>query len=234
MTLSEQLQEPFEPDEVKWKPQAVRGDRALAIAYVDARVVMDRLDDVLGVGGWQTSYQVVNDGVICRLSIRVADTGEWIEHADVGSFSDQPDDGDKLKAAFSDALKRAAVHLGISRYLYRLPHQWVDFDAQKKQLKVKPALPAWALPKPKAKPVNGTPVATTEAEKLSAEWRDHFVSAFTGVGTWQKAQEVFMEATPEIKELLLPADKAAVGAAWKRCQDRLKPKDEPAKAGAAT
>ena len=44
---------------------------------------------------------------------------------DVGAPSEQPDGGDRLKAAFSDALKRAAVKFGIGRYLYRLPQQWV-------------------------------------------------------------------------------------------------------------
>jgi hypothetical protein len=41
---------------------------------------------------------------------------------DVGGPSEQPDEGDRVKAAFSDALKRAAVKFGIGRYLYRLPH----------------------------------------------------------------------------------------------------------------
>lgn len=142
----DRLQAPFDPSEVKWKPQSVKGNRALAIAYVDARVVMDRLDDVFGVGGWQTAYSVVQDGVVCKLRVKVA--SEWIEHHDVGSFSEQPDDGDKLKAAFSDSLKRAAVHIGIGRYLYRLPHQWCDYDPQGRKFAKQPTLPDWAKPKP--------------------------------------------------------------------------------------
>src|SRR5262249_52193601 len=39
----------FEPAEVKFKPGVVSGNRALALPYVDARVVQDRLDDVLGL-----------------------------------------------------------------------------------------------------------------------------------------------------------------------------------------
>ena len=72
-----------------------------------------------------------------------------MEKTDVGSPSEQPDDGDKLKAAFSDALKRAAIKLGIGRYLYRLPRQWVDYDPQARQFKNMPTLPAWALPQGK-------------------------------------------------------------------------------------
>jgi hypothetical protein len=47
---------------------------------------------------------------------------------DVGGQSEQPDEGDRRKAAFSDALKRAAVKFGIGRYLYRQKPQWVDWD----------------------------------------------------------------------------------------------------------
>jgi hypothetical protein len=131
------LAEPFDPAEVKFKPQAVKGERALAIAYVDARVVMDRLDDVLGVGNWQDEFAVLPampgdkaEEVMCRLSVRIGD--EWVTKCDVGGESDQPDGGDKRKAAFSDALKRTAVKFGIGRYLYRLPQQWLDFDPTKK------------------------------------------------------------------------------------------------------
>jgi len=100
---------------------------------------------VFGVGGWKDRYQLVNGGsVVCTLSVRV--DGEWIDKTDVGSPSEQPDDGDKLKAAFSDALKRAAIKLGIGRYLYRLPRQWVDYDPQTRQFKQTPTLPSWASP----------------------------------------------------------------------------------------
>ena len=70
----------------------------------------------------------------------------FVRETDVGSPSEQPDDGDKLKAAFSDALKRAAIKLGIGRYLYRLPRQWVDYDPQQRQFVRPPQLPTWALP----------------------------------------------------------------------------------------
>lgn len=147
--IAERLQNPFDPDEVKWKPQVVQGNRAMVIAYIDARVVMDRLDDVFGIGNWQTSYRELPDGVVCQLRVKVGD--QWCEHEDVGSYSDQPDEGDKLKAGFSDALKRAAVHLGIGRYLYRLPKQWVDYDPQKRRINQQPTLPAWAMPSSPAK-----------------------------------------------------------------------------------
>jgi hypothetical protein len=140
------LAAPFEPKEVKFKPQMVKNNRALALAYVDARVIQDRLDEVLGVEGWQDEYQLLPDGsVMCKLRLKLG--GEWVTKVDVGSPSEQPDGGDRLKAAFSDALKRAAVKFGVGRYLYRLQSQWVDYDPAKKQFAQTPQLPAFALPR---------------------------------------------------------------------------------------
>ena len=140
------LAAPFDASEVKFKPQAVKNNRALALAYVDARVIQDRLDEVLGVEGWQDEYQLLPDGsVVCKLTLKLGD--QWITKMDVGSPSEQPDSGDRLKAAFSDALKRAAVKFGIGRYLYRLPSQWADYDPVKKQFVRPPQLPAFALPR---------------------------------------------------------------------------------------
>jgi hypothetical protein len=144
-SLTRALASPFDPSEVKFKPAVVSGNRAMALAYVDARVIQDRLDDVLGVAGWQDDYECLPDGsVVCRLRLHLGDT--WITKVDVGGPSEQPDGGDRLKAAFSDALKRAAVKFGIGRYLYRLPSQWVDYDPHRRQFARTPALPASALP----------------------------------------------------------------------------------------
>lgn len=119
----ERLAAPFPPDEVGWKVQATNRDRTrgLVVAYVDARTVLDRLDEVVGPEGWQDAYEVLadreHDGtrvveVKCRLTVL------GVTKEDVG-------EGDTLKAAFSDALKRAAVKFGVGRYLYRLEKLWV-------------------------------------------------------------------------------------------------------------
>lgn len=145
--LLDRLSEPFAESEIDWKPQALSGDktRALAVPYVSARAVMDRLDQVFGPGGWQDDYQTLDDGsAVCRLSVRIG--GEWVTKTDVGGASDQKDPGDRRKASFSDALKRAGIKLGIARYLYALPKQWCDYDAKANAFKAVPQLPAWALP----------------------------------------------------------------------------------------
>lgn len=180
--VAQALAAPFDPAEVKFKPQTVSGNRALAVPFVDARVIQDRLDDVLGVMGWQDSYECLPDGaVVCRLRIRLG--SEWITKEDVGGQSEQPDEGDRRKAAFSDALKRAAVKFGIGRYLYRQKPQWVDYDPQKRHFLRTPTLPGveikerdrgtLKLPEPvqaEKKPVKGrTPAAAARGKPTSGE-----------------------------------------------------------------
>jgi hypothetical protein len=154
------LAEPFAAGEVKFKPQKVSGNKALAMAYIDARCVMERLDEVFGVEGWQDKYEVLADGsVVCALTVSYG--ADSVRKMDVGSPSEQPDEHDRLKAAFSDALKRAAVKFGIGRYLYRLKAQWVDYDSQKRQFVREPALPGSA-PAP-ALPARGAKAAPAKA-----------------------------------------------------------------------
>jgi len=169
-SIARALAAPFGDTEVKFKPQAVKGNRALALAYVDVRAIMDRLDNVLGVENWQDRYQLLPDNsVMCQLRLRIG--GRWITKSDVGGPSEQPDGGDRLKAAFSDALKRAAVKFGIGRYLYRLPQQWADYDPQKRQFACPPRLPSWALartakaPRPVVENKCGLPADGTELHR---------------------------------------------------------------------
>jgi Rad52/22 family double-strand break repair protein len=149
--VMEALAAPFEDNEVKFRPGVVAGARALALPYVDARVIMDRLDEVLGGANWQDEYECLPEGsVVCRLRLRLGE--EWITKMDVGGQSEQPDEGDRRKAAFSDALKRAAVKFGVGRYLYRLAQLWVDWDVQKKKFARDPRLPVPAHTTRSARP----------------------------------------------------------------------------------
>jgi hypothetical protein len=53
------LTTPFPPDAVHVKPVTVKVNRALAVAYLDAHAIRQRLDTVFGVGGCSESYQLV-------------------------------------------------------------------------------------------------------------------------------------------------------------------------------
>lgn len=131
--MFDKLSAPFPVDAIHWRAQTLTrdGDKALALAYIDARDVMDRLDEVAGPANWATTYEETAKGrVLCRLSLRI--DGEWIMKTDGAGDTDVEGE----KGAISDALKRAAVSWGIGRYLYDLGNVWApceSYDASGKK-----------------------------------------------------------------------------------------------------
>lgn len=115
----------FPQEDIHWRAQTVTkdGTKAMALAYLDARDVMDRLDQICGAENWQDSYTETQSGrVICTISIRI--DGEWIAKADgAGSTAMEGE-----KGGMSDAFKRAAVKWGVGRYLYDMPAPWVPCE----------------------------------------------------------------------------------------------------------
>nr|WP_279231580.1 Rad52/Rad22 family DNA repair protein [Thermus thalpophilus] len=166
------MAEPFPPAEVQWRIEALSKDRkrALVVPYVDARTVLDRLDRVVGPEGWHDSYEVLADQErnlkdergerrerLCEVKCRLTVLG--VTKEDVG-------EGDSLKAAFSDALKRAAVKFGVGRYLYRLEKQWVDYDPEKGRFTPP------KLPEPEAEPEEEKPEAHRLIDQLLERLRE--------------------------------------------------------------
>jgi hypothetical protein len=177
--IQKALAEPFGRDEVKAKPGKVSGNRALALYYIDARCVMDRLDTVFTVAGWMDEYTVLAGGEVkCRLSVLI--DGNWVSKEDVGGESEQPDEGDRVKAAFSDALKRAAVKLGVGRYLYGLKSQWVDYDPVKKQL-ILNGKPAAQAPQQPQQAQRQTKVETGAFDGIVHQWKGKVAACGTNV-----------------------------------------------------
>lgn len=120
------LAAPFPADAIHWRAQVMNrdGNSAMALAYIDARDVMARLDEVCGPANWQDSYAETPKGrLICTLSLRIGD--EWISKADGAGDSDV----EGQKGAISDALKRAAVKWGVGRYLYDMPVVWAECES---------------------------------------------------------------------------------------------------------
>lgn len=122
----------FPKEDIHWRAQSVTrdGSSAMALAYIDARDVMDRLDDVCGVEGWQCRYSHAEGKTICEIGIKV--DGEWLWKAD-GAGDTQVE---AEKGATSDAFKRAAVRWGIGRYLYALPAPWVPCESRESKGKL--------------------------------------------------------------------------------------------------
>ena len=146
------LSKPFSPGQLRWRVDensaytASDGCRyGRALAYLEARDVMNRLDDVLG-GNWSSKLTpLVEDGklsgFLCELTVRFPD-GSVSTRSDVGVITSY----ESLKGAASDALKRTAVHFDVGRYLYFLDTPWVEVDSRNAIIGELPELPSWALP----------------------------------------------------------------------------------------
>jgi len=118
------LSAPFAAEEIEWRVGSTTKDKdkGLALAYLDARAVMDRLDAVCGPDGWQCRYPHANGKTCCEIGIKIE--SEWIWKSDGAGDTDF----EGAKGAFSDAFKRAAVRWGIGRYLYHLDSPWVKIE----------------------------------------------------------------------------------------------------------
>jgi len=122
--IIKQLDAHFPVEAVSWRVGSTSKDKtqAIALAYIDARDVMDRLDEVMGRDNWQDRYEYHGGTAICYLSLRL--NGEWITKADgAGTTAVEAE-----KGQVSDAFKRAAVKWGIGRYLYDLKNTWVKLE----------------------------------------------------------------------------------------------------------
>lgn len=154
--MFDKLAAEFPRGAISWRAQSLTnsGDKAMALAYIDARDVMERLDAVCGPGNWQDRYEFAGPKTICYLSINV--DGQWVTKADgAGDTAVEAE-----KGAISDAFKRAAVKWGIGRYLYALDAPWVPCESYersgKKHWKRWTADP-WKFVKGAPVPVQTTP-----------------------------------------------------------------------------
>lgn len=149
------LGEPFPAKDVEWRIGR-SGEKdgkvwATCLAYLTARAIMDRLDEVAGPANWRNEYrEAPAGGVLCGISLRI--DGEWVTKWDGAENTDI----EGVKGGLSGSMKRAAVHWGIGRYLYHLEEGFANVHpGGANYAKAKggqgykwdpPALPSWALP----------------------------------------------------------------------------------------
>lgn len=127
--LTKDLSMPFEEHEIKYRAGAVSRDkkRAQALPYADPRVYEDRLN-ALVPGLWEVEFEPWGETrIICRLTIY------GVTRSSTGESGDGPD-AVAGTAAEAQAFKRACAKFGLGRYLYAMEAQWVDYDADKRQL----------------------------------------------------------------------------------------------------
>jgi len=133
--IFKELCAPFPPEAVSWRVGSTTQDkkRGMALAFIDARDVMQRLDDVVGPANWQCRYPHANGKTVCEIGIKIGE--EWIWKADGAGDTDV----EKEKGALSDAFKRSAVRWGIGRYLYDLESPWVELVPAGRSYAIKPS-----------------------------------------------------------------------------------------------
>ncbi len=164
ITVWDKLAVPFPASKIRWRIGNKSKDKqkATALAYVDARDVMDRLDSICGVSGWKDEYvteppryvrktkkgwngaaddvwmEQICGRVICKLSIKDPISGEWVTKSDGAGETNVEGE----KGGISDAFKRAAVKFGVNRDAYSIEAVYLPIDKWGKFIN-KPQVPAW-------------------------------------------------------------------------------------------
>lgn len=121
------LAAPFPSERVSWRLGTMKkdGTGGMALAYIDARDVQDRLDNVVGLD-WENEFIAMPNGTLCcRIGIYIDGRMRW--RSDGAGATDV----EAEKGTYSDAFKRAGVKWGIARYLYEMPSPWVDVTGDK-------------------------------------------------------------------------------------------------------
>jgi len=183
---------PFPLEDIEWRVSRSgmggKGIFCLVLAYITARAIQKRLDDVCGPQNWRVEEPRMLDvggksAFAVGISIRIGE--EWITKWDVC----EPTNIEAAKGGFSGAMKRAGAQWGIGRYLYYLDETFAEVSEEQphnssrqwKWAKLPekaggaaywwkpPGLPAWALPK---EPEHE--IFEAELNHLKREWRDKF------------------------------------------------------------
>ena len=134
------LSKPLDASQIDFRVQSInRGGYATILAYKDARVDMQRLDDVCGPLNWQRKHS--RDNHNCTVSIYCSDKIRWIDKEDTGTESNT----EAAKGLASDSFKRACFNWGIGRELYDYPTISVKLNADEVDLKGQKPKATWNL-----------------------------------------------------------------------------------------
>ena len=127
----EKLKKPLSVDQIDFKIAQVTKTKdavwASILAYKDARVDMQVLDEAVGQMNWQCTYQRDAKNVLqCSIGIYDETKKEWVWKTSNGTESDYESE----KGEYSDAFKRAGFMWGIGRQLYDFCQIWVQLNDQ--------------------------------------------------------------------------------------------------------
>lgn len=150
--IYEKLSEPLPVEDLEFRVGARTRDKkkGQVLTYVTSRAVADRLDEGIGPGRWSSSFEILQSGdhVVAKVRLDLSFPGgrrAW--HEDIGT-GEGPE---AYKGAVSDGLKRCCSRLGIGRYLYDLPNNWVELKNERylpdgEEERQRKRIPQWARP----------------------------------------------------------------------------------------
>jgi len=112
--IARELAAPFAESQLKKR----QGPGGMVFTYVDSRAVAERLTSVLGIGGWSFKVDIADlSKSVVKGEITAQIVDKMVTHSDYG-YPNSDRDPEALKSAASDALRRAAVQMGVARDLY--------------------------------------------------------------------------------------------------------------------
>lgn len=188
------LAEPFPSEDIEWRVSRAGigrdGVYCMVLAYITARAIQQRLDDVCRPANWRnepmTTFEMRPGVIAVQVGISINIEEKWITKWDVS----EPTNIEPAKGGFSGAMKRAGAQWGIGRYLYHLDETFAETSEDRqpgwnyaKLPKTQgegvyywkpPNLPAWALPKEEE-----SEVSEGELNDLKRQWKLKFAEDVT-------------------------------------------------------
>lgn len=133
---------PLSVDQIDFRVQSInKGGYATILAYKDARVDMQRLDDAYGVDGWQRKHEIIGGLLYCSVGVFSSKLNQWVWKEDVGTKSNT----EAEKGQASDSFKRACFNFGIGRELYDYPQISIKLNSDEFEIANGKAKQTWGL-----------------------------------------------------------------------------------------
>ncbi|HLD91221.1 MAG TPA: hypothetical protein VI911_09440 [Patescibacteria group bacterium] len=114
--IYEKLSSPFPSEAFQ-----VDSSRGFDLSSLKAQYIVERLNEVLGIGGWDLvgAYERIKDDIIFqgKLFIRIDD--KTYEHDGVGHCGPKKNVGDQYKSAKTDCLSKTASWFGVGNECFK-------------------------------------------------------------------------------------------------------------------
>lgn len=134
------LSKPLEASQLDFRVQSInKGGYATLLAYKNARIDQQVLDEAVGPLNWKREHCLNNHN--CIVSIWDEGKEQWVSKEDTGSESS----AEKEKGLASDSFKRACFNWGIGRELYNYPVIQVRLSDNEWNLSKEKPKASWGL-----------------------------------------------------------------------------------------